>query len=268
MSLDNDDSHSSDVTVLYSDEECKRPVTWDNNLGSINGTLLLTGRAIREQLPELHRLIVTNTVEERGITYIDDPAKIDLLESKDLRPHATAHSFTKPCPPTATKVKELSDALAEEELEYTFTTVDKMTTAQLKRYSLQSGPVEKLKSKLLRVLGKIFATTLKTKRLYRESSGDGIAFLEKLVALAKEASPGDEAVLQAAFDDHVRIGVAAQLTESSLSEWKFEYDLLKQKAPMPPDDAKEVFIVGKMVMKHPEVYRDYALATRDRKSVV
>ena len=71
-------------------------------------------------------------------------------------------------------------------------------------------------------------------------------------------------MLQASFDEHHRIGIPGPLTEPSLSAWKEEYDLLKKTAPMPPGDAKEVLIIGKLVMKHPEVNRDYSLATRGR----
>ena len=71
-----------------------------------------------------------------------------------------------------------------------------MTVAQSKRYSLQTGPAERLKAKLLRILGRIFATTLQTKRLYKASEADGVLFLEKLADLAKKATPGDQAVLQ------------------------------------------------------------------------
>ena len=77
MSLDQDDTHQTDGLTLYTDEQAKVPITWDHNVASITGTLLSVGRALRTQYPELHHLIVTNTVEERGITYIDDPTKID-----------------------------------------------------------------------------------------------------------------------------------------------------------------------------------------------
>ena len=57
-------------------------------------------------------------------------------------------------------------------------------------------------------------------------------------------------------------GIPTQLTQESLKDWKEEYDILKKSVPIKPADATEVFIVGKMVMKHPEINRDYALATR------
>ena len=147
---------------------------------------------------------------------------------------------------------------------HSFTDSDDLTNtpALLKRYSLQTGPHERLKAKLLRTLGRVFATTLRTKRLYRASDADGVQFLEKLIDLAKTATPGDEAVLQAKLDEHIRVGIPGQLSEPSVSAWKDVYDLLVATAPMPPTAANEVFIIGKMVMKHPEVHRDYALSTR------
>ena len=96
MSLDNDDSHSSDIPVLYADEEGKVIITWNKNIASVTGTLSLVGRAIRTQQPDLHKLIEMNIVEERGITYIDDPAKIDLLEDKALQPYVEPNTFDKP----------------------------------------------------------------------------------------------------------------------------------------------------------------------------
>ena len=65
-----------------------------------------------------------------------------------------------------------------------FTTTETMSDAQRRRYSLQTGPVEKQQAKLLRILGKIFATTLQTKRAFRESDSNGITFMTKLRNLA------------------------------------------------------------------------------------
>ena len=80
MSLNDDDADlKSDIPVLYSDEEGKHPITWVKNNAAITGTLINVGRALRTQYPELHKLITTNTVEERGITYIDNPANVHEL---------------------------------------------------------------------------------------------------------------------------------------------------------------------------------------------
>ena len=76
---DGDNTHS-DIPTLYSDEEGKHPITWDRNLASIVGTLAAVGRAIRTQQPRIYRLIVTRTVEERGLTFIDSTANIDFLD--------------------------------------------------------------------------------------------------------------------------------------------------------------------------------------------
>ena len=66
MSLDLDDTSHTDNLSIFADEESKIPIHWDKNVASISGTLLSVGRALRTQHPELHHLIVTNTVEERG----------------------------------------------------------------------------------------------------------------------------------------------------------------------------------------------------------
>ena len=135
-SLDQDDTTNSDTTVLHSDEEGKYPITWDKNTASITGTLAIVGRAVRAQKPKLHKLVTTGTVEERGITYIDNPAKIDFLEDTSLKAleASEGYSFSKPCPSSTYKAKEVNDALTlagKDELE--FTTAATMTTAQLKR---------------------------------------------------------------------------------------------------------------------------------------
>ena len=74
-SLDEDDTTHSIPTPtvqhhspLYSDEEGKYPITWDKNTASITGTLAVVGRAIRTQKP---KLVTIGTVEERGITFIE-----------------------------------------------------------------------------------------------------------------------------------------------------------------------------------------------------
>ena len=168
MSVDENDTNTPDIPVLYSDEEAKHPIAWDKNLASIFGTLETIGSAIRDQRPDIHRLVTTNTVEERGITYIDNTANIDFLEGPALQSKLPDYSFEKPCPPTETKVKTVKTALLlAKEPAHTFTTT--LTDAQRKRYSLQTGPVVKLKATFLRILGKIFAITIATKRLYKES---------------------------------------------------------------------------------------------------
>ena len=80
MSLNDDDNNTNTADTLYSDESGKVPIAWDKNTASILGTLIGAGRALRNQHPDIYRLITTNTVEERGITYIDNPAIIDILE--------------------------------------------------------------------------------------------------------------------------------------------------------------------------------------------
>ena len=179
MSLETDDNRNADIPVLYMDQEGKQPIIWDKNAASITGTLTVVSRAIRAQFPDLHKFITTNTVEEKGITFIDNPAKIDYLEDAKLKAFdakAFTYSVAKPCPPTASKAKALNDDLtAAGKTTYTFLTADKMTDQQRKRYSLQSGPLEKASAKLLRALGKIFAVTLQTKRIYKAAEGDGRA---------------------------------------------------------------------------------------------
>ena len=111
MSLNDDDADTkSDIPVLYSDEEGKHPITWVKNNAAITGTLINVGRALRTQYPELHKLITTNTVEERGITYIDNPANIDFLEDAAIQAEDATYSFEKPCPPTAQRVSFVNDA--------------------------------------------------------------------------------------------------------------------------------------------------------------
>ena len=129
-SLNDDDITHTIASTLYSDEEGKHPITWDKNTASITGTLAIVGRAIRSQKPKLHKLVVTGTVEERGITYIDNPAKINFLEEPSLKAldDAENYSFDKPCPSTAYKTTEVNDALTlagKDERE--FTTADTMT---------------------------------------------------------------------------------------------------------------------------------------------
>ena len=85
MSLETDDNHNADIPVLYMDQEGKQPIIWDKNAASITGTLTVASRAIRAQFPDLHKFITTNTVEEKGITFIDNPAKIDYLEDAKLK---------------------------------------------------------------------------------------------------------------------------------------------------------------------------------------
>ena len=85
LTADDDETHNPDASVLYSDEEMKLPITWDKNIASVHGTLHSVQRALRTQHPDLHRLIVTGTVEERGITYIDSPANIDFLRTATSR---------------------------------------------------------------------------------------------------------------------------------------------------------------------------------------
>ena len=51
--LGTNDTNNSGITVLYSDEEAKHPITWDKNLASIDGKLAAVGRALRTQVPRL-----------------------------------------------------------------------------------------------------------------------------------------------------------------------------------------------------------------------
>ncbi len=65
MALEHDDANTNAETTaltLYSDEESKQPIVWDKNVASINGTLAYVSRAIVAQHPDIHKLIVTNTV--------------------------------------------------------------------------------------------------------------------------------------------------------------------------------------------------------------
>ena len=75
MASDGDATPTSDIIVLYVDGEGTMIISWDKNIGSLNGTLSLVARAIHAQCPDLHKLLTTNTVEERGITYIDNLVK-------------------------------------------------------------------------------------------------------------------------------------------------------------------------------------------------
>lgn len=98
MTLNDDVTPTTDITILYVDGEATQPIIWDKNIASLTGTLNIAGRAIRAQCPDIHKLLTSNIVEERGITYIDNPAKIDLLENPELK--VTAGTLTAPCPPT------------------------------------------------------------------------------------------------------------------------------------------------------------------------
>ena len=113
-SLNDDDNTHSNITVLFSDEEGKQPIIWDKNTASINGTLAIVGRAIRTQLPKIYKLVTTGTVEDRGITYIDNPAKIDFLENatiSSVKAFNPKYTFEKPCPPT--EIEALEAGLVE-----------------------------------------------------------------------------------------------------------------------------------------------------------
>ena len=109
---------NTDIPDLFSDEEGQRPIIWDRNNASITGTLALTDRALRDQHPEVHRFVTTRTVEERGITFIDNPAKIDMLENPGIKSLAGTFSFDKPCPPSATKARQINDALVLDKKTY------------------------------------------------------------------------------------------------------------------------------------------------------
>ena len=141
MSLDLDDTSHTDNLSIFADEESKIPIHWDKNVASISGTLLSVGRALRTQHPELHHLIVTNTVEERGITYIDNPAKINLLENPKLGPEK-AYTFADPCPPTETRMIQINEPLEALGLsQFSFLTAAELTVSHPKGLGAQIGQV-------------------------------------------------------------------------------------------------------------------------------
>ena len=147
MSLNDDDNNTNTADTLYSDESGKVPIAWDKNTASILGTLIGAGRALRNQHPDIYRLITTNTVEERGITYIDNPAIIDILEKPELAELRNAHSFAEPCPATPARIKDYNTGLvllAKPEFKFR-TTSDGLSDAQLRRYSFLQGPADRLR---------------------------------------------------------------------------------------------------------------------------
>ena len=111
MSTDDDATIADTANTLYSDQEGKVPIIWDKNTASIPGTLAAVGRAIQTQRPHLYKYIVTGVIEDRGITYIDNPAQIDFIENnnevttKEAELPNAAYSFDKPCPPTVDRVR-------------------------------------------------------------------------------------------------------------------------------------------------------------------